>query len=317
MPGTVVVIGDGPVGRTVAERSIARGDTVRVLTRSGTGPESAERRTVDATDPAALRAAMAGAQTVFDCLHPRRYTARAWRRELPAADRAVRAEADRIGATVVYPESMYAFGPQPGPVDTAAPLRPITALGRIRAGLIEARLGSGQPVAIVVAADFYGPHVRNAHAGERMVRAVTGGRVLRVIGDPDVAHSFTYVPDLAAAMLAAADHGGARGRLLRAPSTTATQREVAAALAGAAGADEPVVRGTATGLLRAAGAVSAQARALASTAYLFDRPAVLAPPAGGPDPTPLTRGAAETIAWWRGNDARAAAGTGPAGRRGR
>src|SRR5699024_71738 len=208
MSKAVMVIGDGPVGRTVARQSIARGDAVRVVTRSGTGPQGAERRAVDAADPAALRAAMTGVQTVFDCLHPRRYTARAWRRELPAADRAVRAEARRTGGTVVYPESLYACGPQTGPVDAAMPRRPTTALGRIRADLIDARLGSGQPVAIVVAADFYGPYVRDAHAGERMVRAVTGGQALRVIGDPDAPHSFTYVPDLAAAMIAAADRGG-------------------------------------------------------------------------------------------------------------
>lgn len=317
MSKVVVVIGDGPVGRTVAQQSIARGDTVRVLTRSGTGPEGAERRAVDAADPAALRAAMTGVQTVFGCLHPRRYTARAWRRELPVADRVVRAEARRAGAGLVYPESMYAFGPQPGPVGADTPRRPTTALGRIRAGLIADRLGSGQPVAIVVAADFYGPHVRDAHAGERMVRAVTGGQVLRVIGDPDAAHSFTYVPDLAAAMIAAADRADEGGRLLVAPSTTTTQRELAATLAAAAGSDEPVVRGMPTGLLRAAGVVSAQARALASTSYLFDRPAVLAPPADGARPTPITRAAAETIDWWRGNDAQAAAGTGPAGVRGR
>jgi len=317
MSKAVMVIGDGPVGRTVARQSIARGDAVRVVTRSGTGPQGAERRAVDAADPAALRAAMTGVQTVFDCLHPRRYTARAWRRELPAADRAVRAEARRTGATVVYPESLYAFGPQTGPVDAAMPRRPTTALGRIRADLIDARLGSGQPVAIVVAADFYGPYVRDAHAGERMVRAVTGGQALRVIGDPDAPHSFTYVPDLAAAMIAAADRGGGRGRLLLAPSTTTTQRELAATLAAAAGADEPVVRGMSTGLLRAAGAVSAQARALASTVYLFDRPAVLAPPADGGRPTPITRGAAATIDWWREIDAQAAAGTDPATARGR
>ena len=40
-----------------------------------------------------------------------------------------------------------------------------------------------------------------SHAGERMVKPVLAGKSLMVIGNAGLPHSFTYVPDLAAAMI--------------------------------------------------------------------------------------------------------------------
>ena len=56
----------------------------------------------------------------------------------------------------------------------------------------------------VAASDFYGPWVRAAHAGERLVPALLEGRRVSLVGSLDQPHSFTYVPDLARAMIRAA-----------------------------------------------------------------------------------------------------------------
>ena len=84
----------------------------------------------------------------------------------------------------------------------------------------------------MVAGDFFGPRVRNSHAGERMVRPVAAGKPMQVIGRADQPHSFTYVPDLAAAMIAAADRPQVWNRVWHAPTGPAlTQREIAGAFA--------------------------------------------------------------------------------------
>ena len=58
-----IVTGAGPVGWTVASQLAEAGEQVRVLTRSGSGPDHPriEKMRVDVSDPQALRAAIAGA----------------------------------------------------------------------------------------------------------------------------------------------------------------------------------------------------------------------------------------------------------------
>src|SRR6476469_7622504 len=71
-----VVTGAGPVGWTVAEQLARAGQEVRVLTRSGSGPEHPliERRAVDVSDAVAFAAAARGARAVFHCVHGTSYS---------------------------------------------------------------------------------------------------------------------------------------------------------------------------------------------------------------------------------------------------
>ncbi len=88
----------------------------------------------------------------------------------------------------------------------------------------------------VVASDFFGPQVLNAHAGERMVPVVLAGKTMRVLGSADLPHSFTYVPDFAAAMIVAAHDRALWNSVLHAPTVPAvTQRQMVEAYAKAGG----------------------------------------------------------------------------------
>ena len=111
MTDVYVVTGAGPVGWTVAEQLAEQGHSVRVLTRSGSGPDHplVERRTLDVSDPARLGEAFDGAKAVFHCIHGSAYAASAWAEELPKAERAVLAAAGEAGAVVVFPESLYSY----------------------------------------------------------------------------------------------------------------------------------------------------------------------------------------------------------------
>ena len=95
-----VVTGAGPVGATVALQLAGRGIPVRLLTRSGSGPdhELIERRRVDVSDREALAPHLEGVAAVHHCIHGSKYRASAWRAELPAAELgAARADAVREG----------------------------------------------------------------------------------------------------------------------------------------------------------------------------------------------------------------------------
>jgi nucleoside-diphosphate-sugar epimerase len=303
---TSIVIGAGPVGATVALRLADQGRPVRLLTRSGSGPEHplVERRRADASSAASLKEHLADASAVFDCMHASRYRADVWRAELPRAERAVLDAAGEAGAVVVFPESLYSFGHVDATITEASPRDADFGKPAVRVDLLRQRSQSATPTVSIAASDFYGPLVRNAHAGERMVPTVLKGRTMWVLGDPDAPHSWTYVPDLADAMIRAADDEALWNTFLLAPTAPAvSQRELVATYAGAAGVTPPAVHGIPTSALRAIGLVHRDTREMAEMSYQFARPFVIDSSVSektlGLTPTPLETGARETVAWWR------------------
>lgn len=304
-PSLFVVTGAGPVGWTVAEKLAAAGHRVRVLTRSGSGPDHPliEKKAVDVSDAAQFGGLFRGAKAVFHCIHGSKYSAKAWAAELPGAEQAVLAAAGEAGAVVVFPESLYSYS---APEKVMAEDSPRQAQGGkrgVRAALLKARAASATDTVSVVAGDFFGPRVRMSHAGERMVRPVAAGKPVQVVGRADQPHSFTYVPDLAAAMIAAADKPSMWNRVWHAPTGPAlTQRELAGAFAKAAGARSARVTAIPGWMLKAMGAFSPDMREIAETLYQFERPFVMDSTASqsafGLVPTPLTEAAAATVAWW-------------------
>ena len=184
MSSVHVVTGAGPVGSTVAQQLADAGEQVRLLTRSGSGPVHPliDRRRVDVSRPDALAQALDGAVAVHHCIHGSAYDARVWRAELPQAERAVLDAAGRVGAVVVFPESLYSYGPVDGTITESTPRTAATGKLGVRTELLAQRDASATPTVSVAASDFYGPLVRNAHAGERMVPTVLAGRTMRVLG---------------------------------------------------------------------------------------------------------------------------------------
>jgi nucleoside-diphosphate-sugar epimerase len=303
---TYVVTGAGPVGWTVAEQLAGKGHRVRILTRSGSGPTHplVERVAGDAKDPSQLRKVFAGASAVFHCIHGSTYTAAAWEAELPAAEQAVMEAAQEAGAVVVFPESLYSYSDPHRVMMESSPREAAGGKRGVRTALLQARAAAKVPTVSVVAGDFFGPRVRMAHAGERMVPAILAGKNLNVVGSASQPHSFTFVPDFAAAMIAAAETPSAWNKVWHAPTGPAlTQQELAHTMARAAGKTAPKVRVLPGWVLRAGGIFSTDARELAETLYQFEKPFVmdssLSEATLGLSPTPLNEAAAATVEWWR------------------
>ena len=301
-----LVTGAGPVGSTIALQLAERGESVRLVSRSGRGPDhpGIDRVAADAADPDALAELTTGVAAIHHCIHASRYEAATWRRELPVAERAVLDAAHRVGAVVVFPESLYAYGPVDGPMSEDTPRTASGGKLGIRVELLAARAAHPTPTVSVAASDFYGPRVLTAHAGDRLIPLVLAGRPVTMIGSLDQPHSFTYVPDLAAAMITAAHREDLWDRVLHAPTAPAvTQRELVRLTAAAAGVSMPRVSALPVWTLRAAGIVSPGARELAETGYMFTRPFVIDSRRSeellGLRPTPLEVGLAHTVSHWR------------------
>ena len=65
-----VIVGAGPIGTSTAEHLVALGHQVRVVTRSGSGPEHVERVAADATDADRLTELTRGAAALYNCANP-------------------------------------------------------------------------------------------------------------------------------------------------------------------------------------------------------------------------------------------------------
>ena len=175
----------------------------------------------------------------------------------------------------------------------------------MRRDLLRARADSPTDTVSVVASDFVGPRLlANGYMGERVVSKVLDGGTIRVLGSLDQPHSWTYVPDLAAAMVRASQRPDLWNTVLHAPTNAPlTQRQMIAAFVRAAGTTSPRL-GTVPGwLLRAVGLVHPPTRELAVMQYQLEQPFVME--SGKSQalldlaPTPVEEMAAQTIAWWR------------------
>lgn len=298
-----VVIGYGPVGSTVTAQLLAAGRRVRVVTRSGSGPDEAERVRADALDPDATAAAIGDAPQVFVAFHAP-YSAKAWAAVLPRMEASVLGHARTTGANVAIVESLYAFDGGRSPYSASSPLRPRSRKGAVRRQLIEARAASGARVVSVVAGDFYGPRVLVSHGGERLVRPVLLGRTVRPIGDPDQPHAFTHMPDLGRALIAAAALPGRGHELVMAPNAgSVSMRELVGITAQAAGVPEPRISPMTPAFLRTLGVVVPILRELADVQHQFTQPFEVDTGADqsrlGVRATPWDEAAAQTVAWWR------------------
>lgn len=157
----------------------------------------------DALNAADVRQAAQGCSVIVHAVNPPGY--RDWDRVvLPMLDNSL-ATARAEGATLLLPGTVYNYGPDAFPlIDEDAPQHPVTRKGAIRAEM-EARLraasGPGLRVVIVRAGDFFGPQARNSWFSQGMVKPGQPVRAIANPAAPGVGHQWSYLPDVARAMV--------------------------------------------------------------------------------------------------------------------
>ncbi len=234
-----VVLGAGPVGRAVATALSADGARVRIVSRSGKAPglpASVEVRAADLTNAAASLAAVSGAAIVYHCAAPAYHQ---WVRDFPPLQDSIVAAAAQTGSRLVVVENLYAYGAN-GVLTEDMPHAATGPKGRLRARMTAKLLAEHQAgwvlATIARASDLLGPEVGMSSLGERFWPPLLQGKPIRWFGDPAAPHSFTYLPDLARAMIRLGAEDAALGRAWHVPSLppmpVATLAARAADLAG-------------------------------------------------------------------------------------
>lgn len=310
-----VIAGAGPIGSAVAMLLAGRGEQVRVLTRSGAGPEAPGIETIaaDATDTSRLAALAEGAAVLYNCASPPYHR---WPAEWPPLADSLLAAAEATGAVLVTMSNLYGYGPPARPMTENDPLAAAGPKGKTRAQVWAQALAACQAgkarVTEARASDYFGPGVRGqSPVGSRSIPRLLAGRPVSVLGDPDVPHSWTYLPDIAAALVTLGGDQRAWGRPWHVPtSPPLSQRQIYTTLARLAGAPPPKLRPVPPWLIRAAGMAIPYLREFGEVAYQFTAPFEVDSAAFqatfGAAPTPIDEALAATVSWWR-DQGRAAA----------
>ncbi len=277
--GRHVIVGAGPVGTATARALVGAGHEVTLVTRSGSGPEGPgiTRASADASDPFALAEAVGAADALYNCANPPYHR---WPELWPPLASSMLEVAARSGAVLVIMGNLYGYGPVDHPMTEGDPLAAAGAKGRVRADMwneaSEAHRAGRVRVTEARASDFIGPGAAESSHFGRNVERLLAGRKIRVMGDPDAPHSWTYVADVGRTLAVLATDERAWGRPWHVPSGPAvSQRELATRFCAVAGAPAPSVGAFPSVTLTVGGVVSPQLRELKETLYQFDRPFVL------------------------------------------
>ncbi|MFI7615770.1 NAD-dependent epimerase [Nonomuraea terrae] len=232
-----VIVGRGATASKTALLLAEDGERVRMISRSGGGPEHplVERVAADATGADRLTELTEGADTLFTTAAPPYHT---WPQQFPVLSASLLTAVRRTGAAYVMLGNLYGYGPVDGPITPDLPLAATGPKGRARARVWEEAAASGVKVTEVRAAQFYGAGAFSVFT--LMVwRQVLEGRLALVPQELDVPHGYSSIGDTARTLVAVSRDEQAYGRAWHAPASTLSVRELAGRLAELAGAPRP------------------------------------------------------------------------------
>jgi len=303
-----VVFGVGPVGRALVRELSGRGEQVVAVSRSGSADVGgAQILTGDASDPDFVSLAADGAAAVYQCLNPP-YTR--WPELFPPLQRNLMAAARTSGAKLVSLENMYAYGPTHGAHLTEdLPFNATGKKGKVRGAmsqeLLAAHTAGDLRVAMGRASDYFGPGGLVSHMGERVFYPILAGKKAQVFGDPELPHTFSYIPDMAAGLATLGTDDRADGRAWHLPNAaTVSTSEFISRIADNAGTDGGVapMPGFLMGILSL---FIGSVRELKEVVFEFQEPFVVDSSqyesTFGQTATPLSESIPATVAWFREN----------------
>jgi len=270
-----VIVGSGPIGSSVARELVARGESVRMVTRSGSGPAHPliERIAADATDAARLTDLTRDAVALYNCANPK-YTQ--WETLWPPLAAAMLTAAQRTGAVLAITGNLYGYGPVPGGRMTErSPLAATGRKGRVRIKMWQDALASGIRTVEVRGSDYIGAGAASVFSAV-LLPAIAKGRTAWAPGDPDAPHTYTYTGDMGRALVKLAGDERAWGQAWHVPSAPALSIRALADRYSAVSGTKPVpIRQLPRFVMRTAGTVVPMARELAEMDYQFYAPFIM------------------------------------------
>lgn len=304
-----VILGAGPLGQSIMRELIRRGQSVKMVNRTGKRPAdlptSVEVVAADVYQPDQVRAVTRGASVVYQCAQPG-YTE--WVEKFPPLFKSVIEGVTNSGSKLIMGDNLYMYGDTNGaPIHEGLPNTTHTRKGKVRgevaemvmaahrAGAVRASIGRGS--------DFYGPGVLGSLTGERAILPALEGKAAELAGNIDLPHTLTYIEDFGKALVILGEREEALGQVWHVPNPpTITQRGWATLLFAEIG--KPVkVNAMGKWMMMIGGLFIPAAREIVEMMYEFDKPYIVDSSkfirAFGDHSTPHREAIKATVAWYR------------------
>jgi nucleoside-diphosphate-sugar epimerase len=277
-----VIFGTGAVGLATLDALQRRGETARMVNRSGHAAVPGDVEVVggDASDPSFTTAVAQGASVVYQTLNPPYHQ---WTSLFPALQAGVLAAAAATGARLVSMENVYLYGRPAGqPLTENRAHSAHTTKGQLRGRmsreLLAAHDAGRVEVALGRASDYFGPRGgAQSNLGDRVFPAALAGRTATVLGDPDQPHTYSYLPDIGEGLAVLGEHPDAPGHAWHLPNDpdTRTTRQLVDSVYRQAGQARTKLRRLPPLLLRGLALTNPTVRELLEMQYQFAEPFVV------------------------------------------
>lgn len=305
-----VIFGTGPIGLAVMNELVARGKHVRMVNRSGKAavPDGVDVLRADASVPALTRELCRGASVVYNCTNP---PYDKWPTLFPALQEGILEGAASGGAKLVVMDNLYMYGPTGGQRLTEdLPYAARYAKGIVRAKMAESLFDAHRSGRVRAtsgrASDYFGPGAGGSAMGDNVFGRAVAGKAAQVLGDPDLPHTYSYVPDIGRALVILGERDEALGEAWHLPGPrTVTTREIVALVFNELARPARLQPASKT-TLRVMGLFVPMLRELTRTYYQFAEPFVMDTSKferafGGFAATPLEEAVRATAQWYRQN----------------
>ena len=281
-PPRHVIFGTGAIGLATLDALVRRGETVRMVNRSGSAPVPEEVEVIggNAADPEFTTDVTRGARVVYQTMNP---PYERWVEEFPALQAGVLAAAETHQARLVSMENVYMYGRPAGhPLTETRDYAAHTKKGKLRGQMANELLAAhraGQvAVAIGRASDYFGPRGgAQSNLGDRLFPAALAGKTATVLGDPDQPHTYTYIPDIGEGLAMLGEHPDAAGQVWHLPNdpNTHTTRQLVDLAFQLAGQPRTRLRQVKPLLIRLASLTNRTLRELPEMQYQFEEPFIV------------------------------------------
>lgn len=304
-----VIFGTGAIGRAVAEELLKRGESVRMVNRSGKMDEASAGVDVvasDLYDPAKVRQVTRGAKVVYQASQPPYHE---WPEKFPVLQKSLIDGLTGSTTKLVLVENVYMYGDTHGkPMTEDTPCQAHTRKGRVRAEISKAAFAAHREGCVRVTAarggNFFGPWGTDSTMGARAFYPLLRGKPAQMIGRTNLPHTHTYVRDFGKALALLGEHDEADGQAWHVPNDQPqmTQGELVHMFAEEASV-EPKISSMGKTMMTFGGLFIPEARETVEMMYEFDKPFVIDSSkfekTFGMKPTPMPAAIKETVAWYK------------------
>lgn len=272
-------------------------------------PAGVEVVAADLYNSAEVKKVTHGAKVVYQASQPRYFE---WTTKFMPLQSAIIDGLTGSGAKLVLVENLYMYGESNGkPMTEDFSHNAHTRKGKARSELSKAAFEAHRAGKVRVTAgrgsDFFGPWGLNTAAmGERTFYPMIAGKAAGLVGNIDVPHTHTHIPDFGKALVILGEHPEADGQAWHVPNDNPhiSQREMAKMIADELGLPLKVSAMGKT-MMAIGGLFIPEAKESVEMMYEFEKPFIVDSSkfekTFGMKATPMTEAIKETVAWYKGH----------------